>query len=149
MPRPVTWVLVGDAGGAVVYQFDGAAAGLHCVEQLAAPPNPRSHEWGTDQPGRSFESVGGARHAIEPRVDEHSQAAENFARSLAHRLDAESARGRFDRLILVAPPRFLGWLRRHLAAVTLGKVTGSVAKDLRATSVEHLRDAVGHLLHPM
>jgi protein required for attachment to host cells len=76
------------------------------------------------------ESVGGARHAIEPRQDPHEAAERAFARGLADRLEAAAAAGRFERLILVAPPKFLGHLRAALGGAAGPRLRGSLDLDL-------------------
>jgi protein required for attachment to host cells len=146
MHSHVTWVVVADAGRSVFYRNDGPGRGLIHVEQVVAPRDPPSRDWGTDRPGRSYESVGGARHAIDPRADPHGQAEERFAQEISRRLAAAGKTARFERLILVAPPRFLGLLRRFLPDDLRGKVVGELAKDLTGAPPERLTEGLGHLL---
>ena len=75
------------------------------------------------------------RHAIEPKTDPHREAKRLFARHLAERLEAAS--GKYERLLLVAPPAFLGDLRGELGDVTRQRLRGTVDKDLtRSTLAE-------------
>ncbi len=98
--------------------------------------NRPSHERGTERPGRVQESAGSARHAIEPRSDPHREAKRDFAGHLADRLEAEAAR--YDRLLLVAPPAFLGDLRAALGDAARAKLRGSLDKDLVKAPVEEI-----------
>jgi protein required for attachment to host cells len=96
---------------------------------------PPSRELGADRPGRAQESAAAMRHAIEPKTDPHREAKRLFARQLAERLEA--AAGKYERLLLVAPPTFLGDLRGELGGVARQRLRGTVDKDLtRATLAE-------------
>src|SRR5262249_4367501 len=75
----------------------------------------RSHDLGLDRPGRVKESANVARHAVEPRRDLHSAAKEDFVKHVAAEIDAEHGRTGFDKLVLVAPPRFLTELKERLS----------------------------------
>jgi protein required for attachment to host cells len=124
----------------------GAHGALVRIEQITGPPHPPSREWGTDRPGRSFESVGGARHAMEPRVDLHDEAGERFAKYLVRHLTDAAAAGRFERLVLVASPGFLGALRQYLPENLRAKVVGEIDKDLTASPAERLNEALAEVL---
>jgi protein required for attachment to host cells len=52
----------------------------------------------------------------------------------------------FERLVLVAPPRFLGRLRSSLDAPTQQLVVGSLDKDLARAKEEELIDQVGAVI---
>ena len=88
----------------------------------------RSSQLGTDQPGRSYESVGGARHAIAPRHDPHRMEEEHFLQFGAQEITDAATRGDYDHVVLVAPPRALGVLRAALG--TKAKVMTELGKDL-------------------
>lgn len=70
----------------------------------------------------------------------HDRDADAFARHLAFMLERDRSRGRFDELVLVAEPGFLGKLRAYF-----GKRTGSlgnvktVNKELIHVSAKNLR----------
>lgn len=115
---------------------------LELVERAVEVANPRSHERGSERPGRSHESASSARHAIEPRTDPHRAAKTAFAKHLAERLEAEAAS--YAGLILVAPPAFLGDLRAELGHAARSKLLGTLDKDLTrlpmAELVPHLAE---------
>ena len=94
--------------------------------------------------GRVFDSLGSNRHAIEPRTDLKDKALVEFARLLAQELEQEAAKGRFARLFLIAPPRFLGRLRKELGPQAQGLLRGAIDKDLArmliGEIVEHLHE---------
>lgn len=131
MTKPHDWALIADAQHARVLERTAPAGPWHELESEAeerfAPP---SRAQGSDRPGRVVESVGGARHAVEPRHDPHREAKRAFAEELAGRLEAALRAGRCQRLILVAPPAFLGDLRAALSPAAKRALLGTLDKDL-------------------
>jgi protein required for attachment to host cells len=129
MPAEIEWALVADAQHARFFErevpFGGWRERTEAAEEIHNRP---SHERGTERPGRAHESVGGARHAIEPKTDPHRAAKQAFAGHLAARLEAEA--GGYHRLLLVAPPAFLGDLRAELGEGARARLRGTLDKDL-------------------
>jgi protein required for attachment to host cells len=67
---------------------------------------------------------------MEPRVDWHRFAKEQFARDVAAALEKAALDRLYGNLILVAPPRTLGDLRQALGSHARSLVAGEVPKDL-------------------
>lgn len=136
-----TWILVADAAQARIYLTEAPGAKLRALPD-AEFQNPEAHghtrDLGSDRPGRTQESVGGAHHSLEPRVDWHREAKRDFAKRIAAYLDQAALDTRFDRLILVAPPTTLGDLRGALGRHSSERVTGELAKDLTKLSMTEL-----------
>ncbi|MCZ8147568.1 MAG: host attachment protein [Roseomonas sp.] len=136
MPKIVEWALVADAQHARILERRGGAAWTEWPEPLAvAPRNPPAHGHGSDRPGRAHESLGSARHAVEPRQDLHRAAETKFARHLADELEKAALAERYDSLLLVAPPVFLGDLRKALGDATHRRLRGSLDKDIAEASL--------------
>jgi protein required for attachment to host cells len=91
--------------------------------------NPPTHEQGTDEPGRVFQSVGGARSATE-QTDWHEQSEHEFLTKLAARLDAAVKAGQIKSLIIVAPPRALGVIRNAYTPALRAALRAEIDKDL-------------------
>ncbi len=139
-----TWVLVADAERAEVYETSGPGTGLAAVEGMAfAEDTAPSRELGRDRPARTFDSVGAGRHAVEPRLDPHREQKREFARHVVAALETARARRAFDRLVLVAPPAFLGDLRQALPAALAATVASEIAKDLTRTPRAELPGRLG------
>lgn len=136
---PRTWILIADGARAHVVASAAPGADLKLVpgSEIRHELQP-TREIGTDRPGRSQESVGKARHAIAPRVDWHQQQKERFARAIARKLDADAARGRFEKLVLVAPPQTLGEIRAALKSSTAKRIAGEINKDLTHVPIPEL-----------
>ncbi len=142
-----TWVVVADGARAHIVANAGPGKGLTTVtERTSEASRKPTRDLGTDKPGRSFESADGARHAMEPRVDWHRFEKTQFARRIADVLDRAAEYRKFDSLVLVAPPRTLGVLRKALGANAQRKVTAELAKDLTHVPLHDLPNHLGALL---
>jgi protein required for attachment to host cells len=130
--KPVrTWILVADGAKARIFLNTGPGKGM---EELAGDEFsnalPPSRDIGSDKPGRSFNSTGAVRHAIEPATDLHRDRKRAFLGHVARYLDKAHRRGEFDRLVIVAPPPALGDLRSEMDQKLREVVSGEVAHDL-------------------
>ncbi len=131
MKKTVTWILVADGARARILRNDGPGKGLQpAVDGEFSHSAPPTRELGSDRPGRTRESVGSTRHAMEPRIDWHRFEKEKFGRELAALLDGAAERNEFDRLVLVAPPRTLGDLRAALGGKARRRLRAELDKDL-------------------
>ena len=142
---PTTWVLVAHEAGARVFENLGPGKGLQLLHGIDHPEGRlQDGDFDADRPGRSFRrDAGEARRSAMSRSEgPHERAVSDFARALAARLQHARTTGEYDRLVLVAPPKFLGILRSSLDAPTARCVVGSLDKDL-ATSDE--KELVGQL----
>jgi protein required for attachment to host cells len=138
--KPIrTWILVADGARARIFVNNGPGKGIEEMAGSAFENElPPSRDIGSDRPGRTFNSTGSVRHAIEPGIDPHRERKREFLGHVARYLDKARQRGDFDRLVIVAPPPALGDLRGEMAAKLRELVTGEIAHDL----VEHPKSAV-------
>jgi protein required for attachment to host cells len=129
-----TWILVCDGGRSQVYSGSGSGlklepvAGSDCVNDL---PDPRDNS--DNERDTGYSSSGNRRYGVEDRVDPRR---EMEARFLAAQLNWVAERhASFDRVVIVAPPRALGVMRKSIPPVLKGKIAGEIAADLtRATA---------------
>jgi len=140
MKKTVTYILVADGARARLYANHGVGKGLHPVSGATHKADLHHHdrEILTDKPGRSYNSVGQNRSAMEPQTEWHRFEKHKFAREMAKVLDAAAATKSFDRLILVAPPATLGDLRMELGDATRKMVTAELPKDLTRHAEQEL-----------
>lgn len=91
----------------------------------------KNAEINTDRPGFSSSSgPGPGGHSMTPAETAHDHVAANFAREIAELLQRGRNEQRFNQIVLVAEPRFLGMMRGTLDNGTLNMVRGTVGKDL-------------------
>ena len=142
-----TWIVVADAGRARVLQNDGPGKGVKEVPGTdMVGPHRRDRDIMADRPGRSFDSAGHGRHAMEPPTDPKRAEQHAFFADVAERLEAAARGGRFDRLVLVAEPRALGELRHLLAPAVAARVSAELDKDLTHLSAAEIGERLGGVL---
>lgn len=139
-----TWVLVANAACARLFEA-GSSDGQMVELAGFASPESRLHgsEFTSERAGRVQESATSARHGIEPRVDPHDKASMQFAHGLAEMLERGRVEHEYARLVLVAPPRFLGQLRGALAEQVSRLVVESLDKDVSRASIDEIEAMLG------
>jgi protein required for attachment to host cells len=147
MKQKRTWVLIADARRARVFESRGKGTGLTLVQDMTLDAElPPSRALGTDRPGRTFESVGSARHAMEDPSDPHREQKRKFAQRIAGALHERYAAKSFDRLVVVAPAVTMGDLRAALPddikAITTAELVADLTKAPVAELPSHLADVV-------
>lgn len=135
-----TWLLVADSVRGRVFQIDSPTGSLTEIITLAHPEG-RLHEQAltSDLPGRTFDRAGQGRHVMEDRISAKEQDNIRFAMRIAEHLDAMRMERKFERLIIVAPPEFLGILSAKLSAATEKMVSMRVDKNLAQKSAKEIR----------
>lgn len=125
-----TWIVAADASRARVLQVAGRER-LDEVENLLNPEG-RLHnrEINSDAKGRFAgpDRPGGHSSDDEEHTVEHAN--EVFAKRVGDYLDKARIEHRFDQLVLVAPPKFLGALRKELDKEVEKLVADELPKDL-------------------
>lgn len=134
-------VLVADGRKAILLANRGDAQypNLQVETSMEAEEGDAARELGTDRPGRSFESVGHHRHAVE-QTDFHDRAEETFAEEVAAMLERKLRGDDSAKVIVVAPPRTLAHLRPALAKMSDGRIIADLAKDLTNHPVSEIEN---------
>lgn len=120
-------------------QGDDKQMDLH-LEAHQEQDNPPTREQGTDAPGRSF-SPGGRRSAM-AETDFHQLEEDRFAAEAAALLRDRALNGDFKTLVVVAPPRTLGELRKHYHKEVAARIVQELHKDLTGFSVDDIEAAL-------
>lgn len=108
----------------------------------------RTRDLKSDKPGRAFAGAS-RRGSLEPPHDFHKLEKHRFTLELAHALNAAFERREFDQLVVVAPRRSLGELRKLLPIRVLRVVALEIAKDLTAESPAALWKRVADEIKPI
>lgn len=126
-----TWILIANGAQAYILLNDGPGHGVKPLNEFAfKAPHISNQEINADRPGRSFDSHGEGRHAMEPATDPQRNETRKFAAMLVGVLEEQHKKQAYDRLILVAAPATLGDLRDKLPQALKTIVSGEIAKDL-------------------
>ncbi len=132
-------IVVADQSEADFYELEQGDMPPQFVQRLEDPDaHLHDRDLKSDRPGRVFDhapAAGGRRGAVahhstggerNPRKVE----ARRFARRIAEALEEERRRDRYDRLVVMAPPTFLGLLRDEIPAAVHALMTAEIGKDL-------------------
>jgi protein required for attachment to host cells len=142
-----TWAVVANSARARIYALERRGAALQELTDLIhAEARLKGHELETDRPGRSFDSAGQGRHAMEPSLDPRKEEAARFAREVAEQLESGYHAHRFEKLCVIAPPTFLGLLRQALDTPISRAVVGELDKDLTHEGTDRIAAEVWAML---
>lgn len=138
------WILVGDASRAQLFSAELREDAWSLVESFEHPAGRELSRDISDNgpPGSSQQSgAPGARHtAFEPRTSPKEAEAARFAQHLSAFLEQAIAERRYDYLVLVAPPHFLGLVKKSLGKQAAARLRTTVDKDLSALDAKQLRE---------
>lgn len=139
------WVLVADAARARLFKAEKRNGPLAELRDWAHPES-RLHEGDLVTDGDGTNQGPGGHHGVAADPVHKVAEAERFAIELAKELDAARTNGEFSRMYLVAPPKFLGFFRKHAAKELLEKISGEVDKDLTTHSADQIRQQLPQYL---
>ncbi|KJS09085.1 MAG: Host attachment protein [Hoeflea sp. BRH_c9] len=133
------WVVVADGAKALFLENAGtpdkpALQVFNAFEQ----ENPKTAAQGVDRPGRLSDGMGSAHRSAVQETDWHRLAKHEFAHEIAAVLDKNAQAGRFEQLVIVAPPVVLGELRKSLTKAVSGRITAEITKDLTGHPVHDI-----------
>jgi len=132
-----TWIVAADSSRARVLQVadpDGTLAEVEALlnpqgrlndRELISDAHPRFR--GTSGPGSDRQEMPAVEHEVEL-----------FAKRIGDYLDKARNAHRYDRLHLIAPPKFLGALRKELGKEVQKLVADELPKELSSLSAREL-----------
>ena len=128
---PITWVVVAESSRAKIFELDKKNSPLKELHGFAHTPS-RTHEQQltSDLPGRSQDSLGHGNHVMGTHTSAKEHETIEFAKIIGDLLDKARNSGKFDKLILMSPPAFLGTLRKSLSTETIKHVVSEIDKNL-------------------
>jgi protein required for attachment to host cells len=136
------WVFVGDGRKALLLRNEGDPDLLDLRRlEVREDDNPPSREQGTDGPGRSSVNIG-PRSAIDT-TDWHALEEARFAATIAERLNRAAEQNQFEHIVIAAPPKVLGELRREYSKRLQGKILAEIDKDLTHHTFPNIAKVLG------
>ncbi len=136
-----TWILLANGGEARILLNEGLNDGVHEISGMEFKnEHPALREVMADKPGRSFDRVGGGRHAMEYSSDITQEAEQQFAKLLAETLHSGFRAGKFDRLSVTASPSMLAQLRKALPGDVAKSVHSEIDKDYTKIAKNKIAD---------
>ena len=140
-----TYIVVADAARARIFTRDAlnltehdslvhAAGRLHEGDLITDRRGADVHESGSTSARSSGEEGAASQHENEL-----------FAKEVAQRLYGARVDNSMEKLIMVAPPKFLGLLREKLDNTTQKLIIHTLSKDLSKASLADIQNAVSDL----
>ncbi len=124
------WIVVCDGRKALLLENEGdEMLAKFTTREIYEHKEEPTHDLGTDRPGRVREMATGVHSAVEP-PDLHDQEETAFLHRLLARLDALVSSGKAHHLVIVAPPRALGALRKSYSSALRKAIRAEVDHDL-------------------
>ena len=145
-----SFVLVADGRKMLFFRNEGDAEFPNlAIERKRVDDNPPDREQGSDQAGRAFVSAGSPRTGSAVSAGAHNRSAysetdfhqleeDRFAAEAAGMLNERALRNEYESLVVVAPPKTLGEMRRHYHKEVEKRLAAEVAKDLTNAPVEEI-----------
>ncbi|WP_215405522.1 host attachment protein [Janthinobacterium sp. JC611] len=140
----VTWVVVADSSRARLFTL-GRQNQLGELQDFVNPAGRDSDRaLSSDASGRfgngmrAGAQAGGQAHTAEPHVTPVEHANEQFARYIAQVLQQGLQQQRYNKLCLVAAPKFLGQLRLSLDSQVEKRLSHTLARDIASMNVPQL-----------
>lgn len=112
------------------------------IERKREQENLSDEEMKTDEPGRAFDASGGPGRSRYEETDFHQLEEDKFAAETAEILKKRALAREFESLIIVAPPKTLGELRKHYHKEVEKRLSGEIAKDLTGHPVEEIEKII-------
>ncbi|MBY4677244.1 host attachment protein [Marinobacterium arenosum] len=132
-------VVVADAGRARIFATQRLGSSLEALKDLVNPySKQREQDLTSDRSGHT-RSASGAGITMSNRVEFKDQEAHQFAKGIISELEQSRQTEHFDKLFLVAAPRFLGHLRQELSPQLQKLVSGELSKDLSLMSEQEIQ----------
>ena len=147
MKQNRTWIVVADGAKARILLYKPLQKGLQQLpDSEFHHAHQPTHDLVTERQPRVHDSVGHARHAIEPRNDPHDQRETQFLGRLAAHLDSAEQRGEFEHLVVVAPATAMGELRKafgpHLKKRLFAEIVHDYAHQSNDYVYQHIKDSL-------
>jgi len=135
----LTWILVADSTRARIFTADTPSSPLEEIEDFSHTEG-RLHdrEITSDLPGK-IKSAGAGGHTFEQPTDPKKHEADVFAHRVAQYLEDAHNANRFDQLLIITGPAFLGLLRNQLPEQVKKQVHFELDKEITLLSAADIR----------
>ncbi len=135
-------VLVADGRKMLFLRNEGDNTDFNLVvEKAQEHVNPATRDQATDAAGRASSPRGGVQSSVEP-TDFHQLEEDRFAAEAADFLKVRAFKNDYESLIVVAPPKTLGELRKHYHKEVSNRLTGELDKDLTGHPIADIEKAL-------
>ena len=134
-----SFVLVADGRKSLFFRNEGDGEFPNLiVDEKDVDRNPSHSEQASDLAGRASNTLGSSME----EVDFHQLEEDRFAAATAKMLKERALRNDYESLVVVAPPRTLGELRKHYHKEVERRLVAEIPKDLVNVPVAEIEKAL-------
>ncbi|MBA3604291.1 MAG: host attachment protein [Parachlamydiaceae bacterium] len=137
----ITWIVVANSATARIFQIEKTGNATEVETLVHAQSRLHGRDLTSDRPGRTHESVGHTRHAMEPDTLPKEVEFALFAKLVAEYLHEAQKQGKFQKLYLSAGPHFLGLLRQEILPVVSETIQSEIDKDLTHMTASEVKNS--------
>jgi protein required for attachment to host cells len=140
------WIIVSDGRKALLLENEGDEVFPNLkTREVREHPDAPNRVLNTDKPGRVHQSAATFRSSVE-QTDRHEEQEEKFIVGLTDRLSELISGGATKHLIIVAPARVLGLIRKNCSATVISAIHAEFSHDLTHLPVYEIEQ---HLVKEM
>lgn len=111
------------------------------VEKASDREDAPDRELGTDEPGSVFQSGGHGRSSYE-ETDFHQLEEDRWVHDAADKVNSRALKNDFDELVIIAPPKALGELRKKLHKETEKRTILEIDKEMTNQPVNEIEKLI-------
>jgi len=138
------YIVVAESTRAKIFSFEKRSQDLVEICDLEhSQGRRRESEINSDKPGRTVGGGIGSHHSLGSNHQDKTYEGHIFAGEISALLEADRTNHKYEGLILIAPPKFLGELRNELTAACNKLVIDSIDKNLVHCSNRELLSYLG------
>lgn len=128
---PKTWVVVAESSRAKIFELNKKNTPLKELQDFIHPAS-KLHEQkiSSDLSGSSRVSYGHGSHKMNSQTSIKKHEIKAFAKTISEYIEKARNKGKFQKLILMSPPSFLGQLRKQLSSETFKRIVSEIDKNL-------------------
>jgi protein required for attachment to host cells len=132
MVMQTTWIVAADSSRARIFEVQGVDKNFQELQDFVNEAGRERHQdLRTDAKGRFYgKGERDQAHTAEPDIDAVRHETELFAKQVGEFLDKARVEQRYDKLFLIADPKFLGLLRDNLSKEAQKLVKDEIPKEI-------------------
>jgi protein required for attachment to host cells len=143
----ISWILVANASSARILVNEGPKKGLRLLHDLQhSASREKASDLVSDRPGH-YKATGNGHGAYGATIDPKKNEANRFAHEIVQILDRARRDNNYQRLILVAPPTFMGLVNACINNQLTALVSDRIEKDYTKTSDKEIMRHLEHCIY--
>ncbi|WP_158590459.1 host attachment protein [Noviherbaspirillum cavernae] len=144
-----TWIVAADKSRARIFEVQGVQQNFREIEDFINPAGDMEQKDLLSDERGHFNGNGRAQQGsdAQPKVDAVQHETELFSRQLSDYLDKARMEHRYDKLCLIAFPKFLGLMRQNLSKEAQKLVQDEMSKDISWFNARDVEDYIKTRLH--